>query len=102
MLQKMKNYCRNHGVKRSLKVRVGIHSGICTVENFGSEDRLDFTVIGNNVNHGSRLEINVQVISILISEDTYLLVKEDFECEVHASIKVKGVSSLYKPMNLKK
>ena len=31
---------------------MGTHSGVCTVGNFGSEDRLDYTIIGNDVNFG--------------------------------------------------
>jgi len=105
MLEKMKelrSYWRDHGVTRPIKARIGIHSGICTVGNFGSEDRLDYTVIGNSVNLASRLETNARVNSILISEDTYLLIKEHIECESREIIKVKGVSFPVQTYEVKK
>ena len=34
------------GIEQPLQVRIGIHTGYCTVGNFGSEDRMDYTIIG--------------------------------------------------------
>ena len=82
----------DRGVSKTLNARMGIHSAICTVGNFGSQDRLDYTVIGNGVNLASRLESNSEANKILISEDTYLLVKEEFECKERDTISVKGFS----------
>jgi len=95
MLEKiveLRSKWRDRGLTRELSVRIGIHSGICTVGNFGSEDRLDYTVIGNNVNLASRLESNAKKNTILISEDTYLLVKDKVNCESVEEILVKGIS----------
>ena len=77
---------------RPLNVRIGIHTGICTVWNFGPEDRLDYTVIGNGVSLASRLESSADVNQILISEDTYLLVKKEIRCEKRDAVSVKGIS----------
>ena len=82
----------DRGVSKTLNARMGIHSAICTVGNFGSQDRLDYTVIGNGVNLASRLESNSEANKILISEDTYLLVNEEFECKERDTISVKGFS----------
>ena len=71
---------------------MGIHSSVCTVGNFGSQDRLDYTVIGNGVNLASRLESSSEVNKILISEDTNLLIKEEFETKERKPITVKGFS----------
>ena len=73
-IESIREFWRDRGVARPLNVRMGVHTGVCTVGNFGSEDRLDYTVIGNGVNLASRLESNSEPNQILISEDTYLLV----------------------------
>ena len=91
-LQEIRKAWLNRGVSKTLNARMGIHSSICTVGNFGSQDRLDYTVIGNGVNLASRLESSSEANKILISEDTYLLVKEEFEVEERETITVKGFS----------
>ncbi len=83
---------KDKGLALPLNARMGIHTGICTVGNFGSENRLDYTVIGNGVNLASRLESNAKPNSILISEDTYLHVRSEINCSKNNTIKVKGVS----------
>ena len=83
---------KDKGLALPLNARMGIHTGICTVGNFGSENRLDYTVIGNGVSLASRLESNAKPNSILISEDTYLHVRSEINCSKNNTIKVKGVS----------
>ena len=77
------------GVSESLDVRMGIHTDMCTVGNFGSVDRLDYTVLGNGVNLASRLETLADSNEILISENTYNLIKEDIECTYFDSLTVR-------------
>ena len=91
-LEELRSKWRERGLSREMNLRIGIHSGICTVGNFGSEDRLDYTVIGNSVNLASRLESNAKKNTILISEDTYLLVKDKVKCKSVEEISVKGIS----------
>ncbi|MGI9520376.1 MAG: PAS-domain containing protein, partial [Hyphomicrobiaceae bacterium] len=47
---------REAGVEKPLVCRTGINTGFCTVGNFGSEDRMDYTIIGGGVNLAARLE----------------------------------------------
>ena len=47
---------RESGIEDPLQVRMGVHTGYCTVGNFGSEDRMDYTIIGGAVNTAARLE----------------------------------------------
>jgi len=75
-----------------MEVRVGINTGIMIAGNIGSETRFDYTVIGDNVNLGSRLEgINKEYdTSIVISETTYEQVKEEMVCRELDLVAVKG------------
>ena len=44
------------GIDDPLRCRMGINTGVCTVGNFGSEDRMDYTIVGADVNLAARLE----------------------------------------------
>ena len=91
-LNKLRISWRKKGLAKPLNARMGIHTGVCTVGNFGSEDRLDYTIIGNGVNLASRLEARAGINKILLSEDTYLLIRNKIICEKKEAINVKGIS----------
>jgi len=80
------------GVTTPLHVRMGINTGFCTVGNFGSEERLDYTIVGGSVNLASRLESAAEVDEILISEDTFSLIKDVIACKPKRKIEVKGIA----------
>ena len=93
-MPRLKKYWKRLGVSQPLDIRIGIHTDTCTVSNFGSHDRLDYTTTGNNgVNLAARLESNANINQILISEDTYLLVKDHINCRKLELITVKNITS---------
>lgn len=75
-----------------LRARIGINSGEMIVGNMGSRERFDYTVLGDNVNLGSRLEgANKQFGTwIMISESTYRFVREEMDARELDMIRVKG------------
>jgi adenylate cyclase len=83
---------RDTGIEKPLRVRMGIHTGFCTVGNFGSEDRMDYTIIGGAANIASRLESLATPGEILISYETFAHVKEEIACTEYGELEVKGVA----------
>jgi adenylate cyclase len=83
---------RAAGIARPLRCRMGIHTDFCTVGNFGSEARLDYTIIGRGVNTASRLESLAEPGQILISYETYAHVAEEIECQARGDVEVKGLA----------
>ena len=81
---------RDRGLLRPFRIRIGIATGFCTVGNFGSRDRMDYTIIGNEVNLAARLQSATEPGSILLSHETNALVQGLVMTEEQPPITVKG------------
>ncbi len=73
-------------------IGTGINTGPCIVGNMGSEARFDYSVVGDAVNLGARLEVQTRTFDtpILLSEYTYAQLPKDMKCKEIDKIKVKG------------
>ena len=91
---------KEKGISQGLQVRTGISTGYCTVGNFGSVQRVDYTVLGSPVNLAARLEAACSPQEILVSPETKGLVSELFEFEEKKPIKLKGFYDTVKPYQL--
>ncbi len=80
------------GISLPLRVRMGITTGFCTVGNFGSSSQLAYTIMGTPVNLAARLQSHARPGVVMISEETYQLINDRFECIVQPPIQVKGIS----------
>ncbi|MET0688717.1 MAG: adenylate/guanylate cyclase domain-containing protein [Methyloceanibacter sp.] len=78
------------GAEKPFHLRIGVNTGYVTVGNFGSDDRMDYTIIGSAVNLTARLQSKSDIDGILIGHETYSLVKDEVSVEEQAPIKVKG------------
>ena len=81
---------RKRGLERPFRIRMGICTGFCTVGNFGSQDRMDYTIIGNEVNLAARLQSAAEPGGVLLSHETNALVQDIVLTEEHPSMTVKG------------
>ena len=78
--------------KHPMDIGIGINTGPMMVGNMGSDQRFDFTAMGDSVNLGSRLEgaNKSYKTNIIISEFTFERVKNEFTCMELDAVRVKG------------
>ena len=85
-----RNWREDRGIVEGLKVRMGISTGYCTVGNFGSVQRVDYTVLGSAVNLASRLESICQPKKILVAPETKTLLEKEFKFDALEPVELKG------------
>jgi len=103
-LKQLRMQWREMGMFQMLRVRMGINTGYCTVGNFGSSSRMEYTIIGGQVNIAARLESIAEPDSIYISHSTLTLIQDIAECEFVDNLTVKGIHcpiEVYKLLRLK-
>jgi adenylate cyclase len=83
---------RNAGIEHPFRVRMGINSGYCNVGNFGSDDRMDYTIIGAEANLAARLQSIAEPGHIVISYETYALARDIVAAKALEPITMKGIS----------
>jgi adenylate cyclase len=82
---------RNAGIEDPFRVRMGINTGFCNVGNFGSNDRMDYTIIGAEANLADRLQSIAEPGQIVVSYETFALVRDVVVAQALSPITMKGV-----------
>lgn len=93
------------GIRKPMLIRMGINTGYCTVGTFGTSEHLDYTVLGTHVNLASRLETAAEPGEILMSYETWSLVKDVIMCRDKGDVTVKGFShpiKVYQVVDMRK
>jgi adenylate cyclase len=90
----------NRGYEHPFRMRIGINTGFCNVGNFGSNDRMDYTIIGGEVNLAARLESRADPDGILLSYETFAVVRDIVDAQERPSIEAKGIRREIRPFAL--
>lgn len=88
-MNKNKVWCKDDV---ELKLGIGINSGEMIVGNMGGSQRFDYTVMGDSVNLGARLEgLNkIYGTEVIVSQYSYEIIKDKFICRLLDKVAVKG------------
>jgi adenylate cyclase len=83
---------RARGIEHPFRARMGINTGFVNVGHFGSIDRMDYTIIGGEANLAARLETSAEPGGIVLSYETYALVRDIVSAHEQPPIRVKGIN----------
>jgi class 3 adenylate cyclase len=79
------------GITETLRVRMGINTGVVTIGSFGTPDRMKYAALGKHVNVAARLQSHCEPGCVLLSEATWLLVKDRVPCTAKGQLQLKGI-----------
>jgi class 3 adenylate cyclase len=91
---------RAAGIEHPFKARMGINTGYCNVGNFGSSDRMDYTIIGAEANLAARLQSIAEPGGIVVSYETFALASDVITAHPLPPITMKGISREVIPYSL--
>jgi adenylate cyclase len=83
---------RNQGIEQPFRARMGINSGYCNVGNFGSDERMDYTIIGVEANLAARLQSIAEPGEIVLSYETFMLVSNMVRARALEPLNLKGIA----------
>jgi adenylate cyclase len=91
-LKELNDIWRARGIDTPFETRMGINTGYCNVGNFGSDDRMAYTIVGAEANLAARLQSFAEPGGIVMSYETYSLVKDLVSARRLEPITFKGIS----------
>jgi class 3 adenylate cyclase len=91
-LEQLNTVWRQQGIELPFRARMGINTGYCNVGNFGSDDRMDYTIIGAEANLAARLQSIAEPGGICLSYETYAAVRDMVRARPLPAIAMKGIS----------
>lgn len=91
-LDELDEVWRSKGPEHPFKARMGINTGYCNVGNFGSDERMDYTIIGAEANLAARLEGIAEPGGIVMSYETFTHVRDLVEANPLEPQRFKGIN----------
>lgn len=91
-LTELEKVWRSRGLEHPFRARMGINTGYCNVGNFGSEERMDYTIIGAEANLAARLEGIAEPGGIVVSYETYAHVRDQISATALEPVRFKGIA----------
>ena len=82
---------RRQGIEQPFRSRMGINTGYCNVGNFGSDERMDYTIIGAEANLAARLQSIAEPGGIVLSYETFMLVSHMVRARALEPLTLKGI-----------
>ena len=98
-MRKQMKFLRERWVKMgysALHIRMGVSTGYCHVGNYGAVHRMAYTIVGRDANLAARLQNAAEIDEILISDETYKLVKNYYLCSPQEPVELKGIQGSIK------
>jgi class 3 adenylate cyclase len=83
---------RGRGIEEPFHTRMGINTGFCNVGNFGSNERMDYTIIGAEANLAARLQSIAEPDGIVLSYEAFTLVRDAVRAHPLEPIALKGIA----------
>ncbi|PYQ50968.1 MAG: adenylate cyclase [Acidobacteria bacterium] len=91
MLERLEEFNADRKEGPTVRIRIGINSGKAVAGELGGINKKEYTVLGDTVNTASRLESSVaKPMTVVIGENTYHAVKEQFQCRSLGPATLKG------------
>lgn len=92
---------QSEGLQYPFITRMGLNTGYCNVGNFGSAERMAYTIIGGEVNLTARIESACEAGGVLLSYETYSLVQEHMLAVEREPLTLKGIGRPVRTFSVK-
>lgn len=90
-MQRLNRRWQDAGITETLAVRMGVNTGVVTIGNFGTPERMKYAALGKHVNIAARLQAVCEPGHTVLSYATYLLVKDQVPCDPLGPLQLKGI-----------
>ena len=96
-LHQLNHEWRRRGIQTTLQARMGINTGYCNIGSFGSNERMEYTIVGAEANLAAKLQTLASPSGIVLSGETYSLVRDLVKARAGAAFDMPGIGHRIEP-----